>query len=139
MKIRNLMVLIILFLGFSGLTFSQMQDVEWEDKRTASVVILNTSYDEIWEQALDILLFEKFKMRGSMFKSIHEAITVEKNTGLIVVKGSLSGYPAYMLKISVNKKNDCIVVKAQSTGSGRWKKRPIEKFFQLLKESEEKR
>lgn len=143
MKSRNLSVWVFLFFGFSVLAFPQMQEVEWgKVKGTASVIILNTPFDEVWNRVQDILLFEKFKPRGSVYKVKHQPVTIEKDSGLLVVGGYMGGSffgedLIYTLKISIQTKDGHLVVKAQCNSS--WKKRVVEKFFQLLKESEEEK
>ena len=146
----GLMVYFIVVFGTSALAFPQLQEVEWEDKGTASAVILGSSYDEVWEKVLDVLLFGKFKMKGGSRRSTHDATTVEKNTGLIVIKGVVGGfeyggpmhsavggeYGKYILKVTIQEKDDSIVIKAQCNSA--WKKEVIKKFFQLLEKEVKK-
>lgn len=139
MKFRNLMVWTIIFFGFSFLAFPQMQEVEWGDvKGTASAIILNASFDEVWNRVQDILLFEKFKPRGAVKSARHQPTTTEKDSGLLVVNGYFGSSFVYVLKVSIQTKDGNIVVKAQCSNS-LWRKKVIEKFFQLLKESEEEK
>lgn len=130
MKLRNLMVLTIAVFGISILAMAKESKVRWEYIKGGQGIgiVHDASYDEVWERSIDVLLFEKFRVRGSILRGTHKVITMEKDAGLIVVRGFLD----YTLKITIHKKDDHIVVKTRCNSS--WKKRVIEKFFQLLEE-----
>jgi len=139
MKSRNLVVCLIVFFVVSVLGFSQMQEVEWGDvKGTASATVFNTSFDEVWNHVQNILLFEKFKPKGSVFKVKHTPITMEKESGLFIVNGHMGSkgglldtlQHVYVMKVSIQSQDAHIVVRIQCTGT--WKKRAVVKFFQLL-------
>ena len=134
MKFRNLMVLVIIVFGISVLAVAEEPKVEWEYIKGGQGmgIVRGASYDEVWERAQDVLLFEKFKPRGCVFKVRHETITVEKSSGLIAVKGFMGQTFRYTFKVIIQEKDDQIVVKTRCSSA--WKKRVIEKFFQLLEE-----
>lgn len=129
--ILGLALTAIFILGLSTLASFELVKLEWEDDGTASAIILNASYNEVWEKVLDILLFEDFKLSNTV-KPTHEAVTIEKDTGLIVIKGLISYSAKYTLKVTLRKRDCNIIVECRSDGA--WRKKVVEKFFQSLGE-----
>lgn len=150
MKSRNLMVLTIVVLGISILAVAEAQKkVEWEflpgkyeEKRIASAIVIGFSYDEVWDKALDVLLFKKLTPWGALMKVRHEVVVVEKNSGLIVVRGIMKAFGSedwkYVLKIMIRETDGQITIKCRcdsdASVSGGRRKQVIEEFFQLLEE-----
>lgn len=135
MKFRNLIVLFILVFGINTLSPAEAQKkIKWEYIKGGQgrAVVKDASYDEVWEKTIDILLFEKFKVRGAILNVRHRTVTMEKDAGLLVVNGLMGGHFTYVLKISIHEKDNHVVMKCQCNSS--WKKRVIKKFFQLLEE-----
>lgn len=144
MKFRNLMVLFILVFGINTLSLAEAQKKvkwefspeEWEGKRIASAEVIGFSYDEVWDKVLDVLLFKKFTPWGALMKVRHEVVAVEKNSGLIVVRGIMKAFGSedykYVLKVMIRETDGQIAVKCRCDGSR--KKEVIEEFFQLLEE-----
>ena len=134
MKLRNLMVLAIIVFVVSVLATAEETKVEWEYIKggQSKAVIKDASYDEVWEKVMDVLLFEKFKVKGAILNVRHNTVTMEKATGLFVVNGLMGGNPTYVLKITIYKKDDHIVMKTRCNSA--WKKRVTKTFYQLLEE-----
>lgn len=131
-EILILILTIVFIMGF-GVSASEspkLLKAEWQDEGTASAYILSASYDDAWEKALDVILFEKFKLRGAIGESIHEALVVEKETGLIVVKGHNNRGAKYTVKITLRKKNCNVLIQCRSDSA--WKKKVVERFFLLF-------
>ncbi len=135
MKLRNLMVLTIMVFGISVLATAEETKVEWEYIKggQSKAVIKDASYDEVWEKVMDVLLFEKFKVKGQILNVRHNTVTMEKTTGLFVVNGLMGGHPTYVLKITIYEKDDQIVMKTRCSSS--WKKRVTKTFYQLLEKA----
>lgn len=140
MKLRNLMVLAIAVFMLSALSTAEDSSevkVEWEFtaerlKGQATAIVTGATYNEVWRTSMDVLLFEKFKPRGSALRVVHEVVEVEKDAGLIAVTGVMGGYRKYVFRVTIQEKDGQIVMKLRCTS--KWKKRVIEKFFQLLEE-----
>ena len=135
MKFRNLMVLIIMIFGICVLAVAKEEPkVEWKYIKggQGTGIVRGGLFDEVWSTAMDVLMFEKFKPRGCAFKIIHEPIEIEKDTGLISLHGIMGGTRRYALRVIIQKKDDHIALKLRCTSA--WKKRVIEKFFQLLEQ-----
>ena len=124
-------------LGISVLAIAlEETKIEWEYIKggQGKAVIQGASFDEVWEETLDILMFGKFKMKGAPRRSDHEATTVQKDTGLIVIKGVVGGLGyKYLLKVVIREKGDYTEIKLNCTSA--WKKEIIKEFFQLYEES----
>ena len=129
-KIRMILTIwFITSLGISTLGASQLIRIEREDPGGGtSAYILNTSYDEVWDKVLDVLLYEKFKIR-KLQASVHSILIVDMDKGLIVIKGS-TGPINYTLKCTLHKKDCNVLVTCRCAGL--YKPSIIEKVFQLF-------
>lgn len=137
MKIRNLILVLVIVFGIASLLQAQIQKIEWEfgsekGKGTATATLTGYTFNEVWTTIMDVLFFEKFKPRGSAFKVMHETIELDKDTGLISVQGFMAGYSKYALRVMIIKKDGHLAMKVRCTST--WKKRVIEKLFELLEE-----
>jgi len=143
MKFRNFIILFILVFVINPLCATEAQKkVKWEDERIASVKVVGFSYDEIWGKMLNVLLFKKFTPWGASIKIRHEVVIVEKDSGLIVLRGitkesvylhyysGIEDYK-YIFKVMIQETNGQIIVKCRCDGIRG--KEVIEEFFQLFK------
>ncbi len=128
------MVLTIVILGISILARAELPKVEWEYIKggTGMGEVRDASFNEVWNRIQDILFFEKFKPKGAVWKHVFDPIVVEKDSGLISVWGWCKSSRLYTFKITVREKDGQVIVKTQCNSS--WKKRVIQKFYQLLEE-----
>ncbi len=153
MKFRNFIVLFILVFGISTLSIANIQKTikwefsseEWEGLRIASAEFIGFSYDEVWGKVFDVLLFKKFAPWGKQIKVRHEIVTVEKDSGLVVVRGminesvSLSYYSGsedykYIFKVMIQEIDGQIVMKCRCDGPR--KSEVIKEFFQLFEKDD---
>ena len=100
MKLRNLIVLTIMVFGIPVSAMAEESKVEWEYIKggQSRAIIKDASYDEVWEKVMDVLLFEKFKIKGAILNVRHNTVTMEKATGLFVVNGLMGGHQTYIFK-----------------------------------------
>lgn len=136
--VLGFMIWLIGSFGISILYSTELPKVEWEYIKGGQgiAIVQDATFDEVWENVLDVLLFEKFKMRGQPIKVRHKTVTIEKDAGLIVVNGWIGSTFSYVLNVTVREKDNHIEVKCRCSSS--WKKKAIEKFFQLLEKEVKK-
>lgn len=143
MKIRNLTIVFVMILIVSILTAAEKPKIEWEYIKggLGKATVQDATFDEVWEKTLDILMFGKFKMKGAPKRSTHDATTVEKDAGLIVINGVVEGLEQwvsrsslrYVLKVIVREKENHVEINLNCSST--WKKEVIKEFFQLYEEA----
>lgn len=133
-KILSMTILLALISIVFALVLAEEPKVTWEYAKggMGMGVVRDASFEEVWNKIQDILFFEKFKPKKSVFKHTFEPISVEKTSGLISVKGFVGGTFKYTFKIIIREKEGQVIVKTQCNSS--WKKVVTQKFWQLLEE-----
>ena len=115
-------------------TKAEKLTIEWEYIKggQGKATLRGATFDEVWNRVQDILFFEKFKIKGQPIKATHEALSVEKDSGLVSVVGYRGSSRVWRLKVIIREKDGQMEVKTQCVSSSLWRKKVIVTFFQML-------